>query len=82
MPDNKFAEDYVGVLLVRGENILIIGDIDIDKEDEPISKLERVQFPEAKKEQKQTHGKSVVENRKKTKKLHKFGLVNEHVSVL
>lgn len=68
-------------MLIRGENIVIIGDVDIDKEDEPISKLTRVPFPEAKQEQKQNHEKAFLENKKKTKKLHKLGLVNDHVSV-
>jgi len=71
----------MGVLLIRGENIVIIGDVDIDKEDEPLSKLTRISFQDAKKEQKENLSKSIIDNRKKTKSLHKFGVVNDHVSV-
>lgn len=81
LPDNRFGEDYLGVLLVRGENIVIIGDVDIDKEDEPLSKLTRIPFPEAKAEQKQANEKSTIDSKKKTKKLHKFGLVSDHFYV-
>ncbi|ODV75940.1 Lsm1p CYBJADRAFT_133787, partial [Cyberlindnera jadinii NRRL Y-1542] len=53
LPDNRYGEEYIGDLLIRGENLLMIGDLDIDKEDEPIDKLERIPFDDAKREQKQ-----------------------------
>ncbi|CCH45205.1 Sm-like protein LSm1 [Wickerhamomyces ciferrii] len=81
LSDNRYGEEYVGVLLIRGENIVIIGDVDIDKEDEPLSRLTRIPFPDAKQLQKQSQDQALVDGKKKTKKLHKQGLVNDHVSV-
>lgn len=77
LPENRYAEDYIGDLLIRGENLLLIGDVDIDKEDEPLEKLERVPFPEAKKTQRADKIVAVDQHKKKTKSLHKYGLVND-----
>lgn len=77
LPNNRFAENFLGVLLIRGENILLLGDIDIDKEDEPISKLQQIPYNEAKFEDK--HEKELLnkEHKLKSKKLHNLGLVPE-----
>lgn len=77
LPGNRYAEEYIGDLLIRGENLLMIGDVDIDKEDEPIEKLERVPFADAKKEQKSIKLQETQIHKQKTKSLHKFGLVTE-----
>jgi U6 snRNA-associated Sm-like protein LSm1 len=55
----------------------MIGDVDIDKEDEPIDKLERVPFMEAEKEQRATKKENLATHKQKSKSLHNFGMVTE-----
>lgn len=77
LPDNRYGEEYIGDLLIRGENLLMIGDLDIDKEDEPIDKLERIPFDDAKREQKQISVNAVKIHKHKSSSLHKYGKVTE-----
>jgi U6 snRNA-associated Sm-like protein LSm1 len=80
LSNKRFAENYVGVLLIRGENVLLLGDIDIDKEEEPISKLQQISFKEAKFEEKKERELLAKQNKAKSQKLHKAGLVAENFS--
>lgn len=77
LPGNRYGEEYIGDLLIRGENLLMIGDVDIDLEDGPIEKMERIPFLDATKEQRSTNQQEVIQHKQKTKSLHKFGMVAE-----
>lgn len=56
----RFAEIPRGVFMVRGENVVMLGELDIDKEDEHLYSREQISFEEAEKElklrQKETAG--------------------------
>lgn len=45
--ENKYAECSRGVFMVRGENVVMLGEVDIDREDQPLSQMERLSFEEA-----------------------------------
>ncbi|KAH3687883.1 hypothetical protein WICPIJ_001136 [Wickerhamomyces pijperi] len=74
-----FAEKYLGTLLIRGENLLMLGDVDIDREDAPLEKLQRIDsFKQAEQENKQWLKEAKLENKLKSKKLFEYGQVNEN----
>ncbi|CAH7689633.1 domain-containing protein [Phakopsora pachyrhizi] len=39
-PLGKYADFWKGIFIIRGENVVLIGEIDLDKEDEAIEKCE------------------------------------------
>jgi len=39
--DNNFAENFHGLFLIRGENVVLLGEIDLDREDDvPLRQVE------------------------------------------
>ncbi|GAA5976026.1 hypothetical protein JCM21900_003379, partial [Sporobolomyces salmonicolor] len=38
-PSKSYAQTDRGVFLVRGENVVLLGEVDLDTEDEPLQKL-------------------------------------------
>ncbi|GAA5870073.1 hypothetical protein JCM3774_004351 [Rhodotorula dairenensis] len=41
----SYAQTDRGVFLVRGENVVLLGEIDLDTEDEPLQRLQLVPWP-------------------------------------
>ncbi|KAK4046650.1 hypothetical protein OIV83_005933 [Microbotryomycetes sp. JL201] len=41
-PSRSFAQTDRGVYLVRGENVVLLGEIDLDLEDEPLARMQLV----------------------------------------
>ncbi|KAH3675571.1 hypothetical protein WICMUC_002660 [Wickerhamomyces mucosus] len=77
--NGAYAEEYLGTLFIRGENLLLLGDVDIDKEDAPLEKLQRVDFKDAKKHRDDTLKHLKNENKAKTRTLFNYGQVNENI---
>ncbi len=75
----KFGEAYRGVFMVRGENVVMMGELDIDREDDHLEELQQVSFEEAEKELKVRHLNKVKQEKLKTKKLLSKGLINDFV---
>ncbi|KAK6460861.1 hypothetical protein DFJ63DRAFT_289570 [Scheffersomyces coipomensis] len=75
----KFGETYRGVFMVRGENVVMLGELDIDKEDDHLENLKQISFEEAEKELKIVHEKTIKEEGIKGKKLLSKGLINDFV---
>ncbi|KAH8705780.1 hypothetical protein BGW36DRAFT_284892 [Talaromyces proteolyticus] len=73
-----YAEEPVGLFLVRGENVLLLGEIDLDTEDDVPETLTRVSI----KEIKELKSKEEEERKKKEKqsygKLSELGFEPEH----
>lgn len=78
LPNGEYGEQYIGMLFIRGENVLFMGEIDIDNEDDAVKNLNKVDFKFAKKEKlnlnKLYTDKFVLDS----KVYSKFGLINEH----
>ena len=53
----RFSETYRGVFMVRGENVVMLGEMDIDTEDDHLEKLEQVPFEVAERELKEQQAK-------------------------
>lgn len=75
----RFGEAYRGVFMIRGENVVMMGAVDIDHEDEHLTHLKQIPFEDAEKELKHIHKQRVKEEKDKTKKLLKKGLINDFV---
>ncbi|KAK6199931.1 uncharacterized protein RJT21DRAFT_120831 [Scheffersomyces amazonensis] len=75
----KFGETYKGVFMVRGENVVMLGELDIDKEDDHLYELEQIPFEVAEKELKIAHAKTIKDEKIKGKKLLEKGLINDFV---
>lgn len=76
---NRFGEAYRGVFLVRGENVVMLGELDIDQEDDHLESLQQIPFEEAETELKSIHKAKLKEEKIKTKKLLSKGLINDFV---
>ncbi|KAI1269902.1 Sm-like ribonucleoprotein [Xylariaceae sp. FL1019] len=73
-PKGFYADEYHGIFLVRGENVLILGEIDLDKDDDPpvgYEKAELAMVQNLAKERKEAD-KSREKNRLKKLGTHGF----------
>lgn len=75
----RFAEVPIGVFMVRGENVVMLGELDIDCEDDHLFEREQVPFQEADKELKRLQQERVKEESIKAKKYLERGLVHDFV---
>ncbi|CDO94757.1 unnamed protein product [Kluyveromyces dobzhanskii CBS 2104] len=72
--ENKYGECDRGVFMVRGENVVMLGEVDIDKEDAPLRSMERVPFEEAESYKQNADELKFKENTAKGKRLAQLGL--------
>ncbi|KAL9103392.1 MAG: hypothetical protein Q9163_001568 [Psora crenata] len=73
-----YADIPRGVFLVRGENVLLLGEIDLDKDDyipEPYRQVSEVRAYELQKAE--NEGRQMLD-KKKAKRLHELGFEVEH----
>lgn len=75
----RFGEAFRGIFMVRGENVVMMGELDIDKEDDHLQFLNQVPFEVAEKELKIVHNNKIKEEKTKSKKLLAKGLINDFV---
>lgn len=79
--DNSFGQAYRGVFMVRGENVVMMGELDIDKEDDHLESRKQIDWPEAEKRMKQIHREKIVAELEKSQRMLKQGLVNDFVKL-
>lgn len=77
LDNGRYGETYRGVFLVRGENVVMMGELDIDREDLSISELTQIQFDEAEREWKERNRKTLIRERERSKAMLKRGLVSD-----
>lgn len=77
LDNGRYGETYRGVFLVRGENVVMMGELDIDREDLSISALTQIQFDEAEREWKEKNRKTLIRERERSKAMLKRGLVSD-----
>ncbi|EGV65671.1 hypothetical protein PSN45_003551 [Yamadazyma tenuis] len=73
----RFGETYRGVFMVRGENVVMMGAVDIDHEDEHLEVLQNIPFEAAEAELKAIQRERVQAEKQKTKSLLSRGLIND-----
>ena len=73
--ENKYAEENRGIFMIRGENVVMLGEVDIDKEDQPLDAMERIPFKEAWQIKQQNDEKRFKEETHRGKELARHGIV-------
>ena len=63
--------------MIRGENVVMLGEVDIDKEDAPLESMERVPFEEAESYKEKMDEVKYKENTAKGKRLAQLGLTTD-----
>lgn len=75
----RFAEVPRGVFMIRGENVVMLGELDIDQEDDHLENLEEISYEQADKELKSIQKALASEEKLKSKKLLSKGLIHDTV---
>ncbi|RHZ45802.1 U6 snRNA-associated Sm-like protein LSm1 [Aspergillus thermomutatus] len=75
---NLYADVPRGIFLVRGENVLLLGEIDLDKEDDIPPHLQKVPFQEVFELKKKEDSKRKTMDKKSHHKLQGLGFEPEH----
>ncbi|SCU87700.1 LADA_0E05622g1_1 [Lachancea dasiensis] len=74
---NQYAECDHGVLMVRGENVVMLGEVDIDREDLPLSQMQQIPFDQALTTKKNRDEARFASESKKGKEMARHGLIYE-----
>lgn len=72
-----FADITRGVFLVRGENVLLLGEIDLDKDDDPPPGYERGELELVKRLDKERRGKEGKRDKARLLRLKELGFEGE-----
>ncbi|RMJ21182.1 Small nuclear ribonucleoprotein [Aspergillus sp. HF37] len=75
---NLYADVPRGIFLVRGENVSLLGEIDLDREDELPPNLQRAPFPEVFQMKQKEDAARKQNDRRKHNKLQGMGFEPEH----
>lgn len=73
----EYAEEDRGIFMIRGENVVMLGEVDIDKEDQPLETLKRIPFVEAQKIKQQKEEKRCKDEFVTGKELARYGLSHD-----
>lgn len=75
----RFAEAPRGVFMVRGENVVMLGELDIDREDDHLVQMQQIPFEVAEKEWEATQDVRIKQEKVKAKNFLKRGLIHDFV---
>ncbi|KAG7195548.1 SM-like, degradation of cytoplasmic mRNAs and positively regulates transcription initiation [Scheffersomyces spartinae] len=76
----KFGETYRGVFLIRGENVVMIGELDIDTEDEHLQDMQQISFEDASNQIQQQRKQRIKDETAKSKQMLAKGLISDFSS--
>ncbi|KAI1083797.1 hypothetical protein F5B20DRAFT_576728 [Whalleya microplaca] len=71
-PTGYYADKQLGIFLIRGENVLLLGEIDLDKDDVPPAGFQKGDLNEVEKLAKERRG---TEKAKEKSRLHKLATI-------
>lgn len=74
-----YADKTHGIFLVRGENVLLLGEIDLDRDDEPPAGFEPADFAVVERLAKERKATDRAREKRKTKKLATLGFEGENL---
>ncbi|KAI0181327.1 hypothetical protein GGR52DRAFT_523802 [Hypoxylon sp. FL1284] len=78
-PRGFYGDQAHGIFLVRGENVLLLGEIDLDKDDDPLPGFEKADFDRVDKLAKEQRAAEKAKEGAKLKKLATLGFEGEHM---
>lgn len=73
----QYAEEDRGIFMIRGENVVMLGEVDIDKEDQPLEAMEQIPFAVAKEAKKNADHAKLVAETGKIKEYARHGLAHD-----
>ncbi|RDA86479.1 hypothetical protein CP532_3586 [Ophiocordyceps camponoti-leonardi (nom. inval.)] len=79
-PQRLYADVLHGVFLVRGENVLLLGEIDLDKDDDPPPGYDVADFETVKKLAEERKAADKRREKSRLKKLAKMGFEGENLA--
>lgn len=77
-----YADIPVGVFLVRGENVVLLGEIDLDKDDDDPPGYDQADPELVKRLIKERRAQETKKEKRKTKKLSELGFLGENMGEL
>lgn len=78
-PRGLYADKTHGIYLVRGENVLLLGEIDLDKDDDPPVGYEKAEFDLVEKLANEQKAADKAKEKRKLKKLATIGFEGENL---
>ncbi|KAI1275765.1 hypothetical protein F5Y07DRAFT_164538 [Xylaria sp. FL0933] len=78
-PRGLYADKSHGIFLVRGENVLLLGEIDLDKDDDPPIGYEKAEYGFVEKLANEQKAAEKVKETKRLKKLATLGFEGENM---
>lgn len=75
----RFAQVPRGVFMVRGENVVMFGELDIDKEDDHLTTMQQIGYAEAEREFRQRQSARVADEKVRAKRYLARGLIHDYV---
>jgi U6 snRNA-associated Sm-like protein LSm1 len=78
-PKGYYAEQSHGIFLVRGENVMLLGEIDLDKDDDPPPGYEKADFEMVDKLAKDKKNTDKAREKGRLKKLATLGFEGENM---
>ena len=81
-PRGVYADKSHGIFLVRGENVLLLGEIDLDRDDDPPLGYEKAEFGLVEKLANEQKAAEKAKETKKLKKLATIGFEGENTGVI
>ncbi|KAJ8105532.1 hypothetical protein ONZ43_g7392 [Nemania bipapillata] len=78
-PKGLYADQLHGIFLVRGENVLLLGEIDLDKDDDPPFGYEKAEFAVVKKLADEQKAAEKSKETRRIKKLATLGFEGENM---
>lgn len=79
IPQGYFADIEHGIFLVRGENVLLLGEIDLDKDDDPPPGFEPAELDIVKKLAEERKALDKTKEKKKLRRLATMGFEGENL---
>lgn len=73
----RFGEVPRGVFMVRGENVVMLGELDIDREDDHLMQMQQIPFEAAEAEMKARNTARIKEESRKAKNYLNRGLIHD-----
>ncbi|KAI0439770.1 hypothetical protein F4803DRAFT_529820 [Xylaria telfairii] len=78
-PRGLYADKTHGIFLVRGENVLLLGEIDLDKDDDPPAGYEKAEYSLVEKLANEQKAAEKAKETKRIKKLATLGFEGENM---
>ncbi|KAL7623883.1 hypothetical protein AAE478_005439 [Parahypoxylon ruwenzoriense] len=78
-PKGLYGDKQHGIFLVRGENVLLLGEIDLDKDDDPPPGFEKAEFEAVEKLAKERRAAEKAKDKTKLRKLATLGFEGENM---